>query len=87
MCWQTEIKTYLDLDIAQDCTNQDSRTFKLQKGEFKFCEALPIKNQTRPIEICKYVNSAEFESSPSLRKHLEFLSKTTRYERKTIITF
>ena len=38
MCWQTEIKTYLDLDIAQDCTNQDSRTFKLQKGEFKFSE-------------------------------------------------
>jgi len=39
-------KTYLDyvLDIAQDCINQDSRTLKLQKEEFKFCEARPIKN-------------------------------------------
>ena len=29
----------LDVDIAKDCTNEDSKTFKLQKGEFKFCEA------------------------------------------------
>ena len=82
-------KTCLDqvLDNAQDYTNQDSRAFKLQKGEFKFCEGLPIKNQTRPIENCKYVNSAKFKSSPSPRKHLEFLSNTTRYKKKTIITF
>ena len=26
-------------DIAQDCTYQVLRTFKLQKGEFKFSEA------------------------------------------------
>ena len=45
---KSRIKICLDqvLDIAQDCTNQDTRTFKMQKGEFKFWEARPIKNQT-----------------------------------------
>ena len=40
VCWQTEIKTCLDhvLDIVHDSTNQDSRTYKLQKGEVNFCE-------------------------------------------------
>ena len=47
------------LDFAQDCTSQDSRTFKLQKGEFKFCEAWPIKNRRK-------VNFADFKLGPSL---------------------
>ena len=40
VCWQTEIKTCLDhvLDIVHDSTNQDSRTYKLQKGEVNFSE-------------------------------------------------
>ena len=40
VCWQTEIKIYPDyvLDIAHDSTSKDSKTFKLQKGEFNFSE-------------------------------------------------
>ena len=39
-------KTCLDqvLDIAQDCSNQDSRTVKLQKEEANCYEARSIKN-------------------------------------------
>ena len=32
------------LDIVQDCSNQDSRTVKLQKEEASYCEARPIEN-------------------------------------------
>ena len=46
------------LDITQDCTNKDSRTFKLQKGEFKFCESWLIKNR-------REVNFADFKLGPS----------------------
>ena len=68
------------LDITQDCTNQDSRTFKLQKGEFKLCEA-------RPIENCSKSNSAEFKSGSSPRKRLRFQSNTYKYKRKILTTF
>ena len=68
------------LDIAQDCTNQDSRTFKLQKREFKFYKAQPIENR-------KKVNSANFKSGLSPRKHLGFQHNNARYKRKTLITF
>ena len=68
------------LDITQDCTNQDSRTFKLQKGEFKLCEA-------RPIENCSKSNSTEFKSSSNPRKHLRFQSNTYKYKRKILTTF
>ena len=37
------------LDIAQDCSSQDS-TVKLQKEEFRFYEARLIKRQVRPIK-------------------------------------
>ena len=60
------------LDIAQDCTNQDSRTFKLQKEEFKFCEARPIENYTRLNENHRKVNFADFKSGLSLQKRLGF---------------
>ena len=59
----------LVLDITQDCTSQDSRTFKLQKGEFKLCEAWPIKN-------CSKSNSTKFKSGSSPRKRLRFQSNT-----------
>ena len=43
--------TYLDfyfyvLDIAHDSTNQDSRTYKLQKREVNFSEVQPIENRS-----------------------------------------
>ena len=52
VCWQTEIKTCLNyvLDIAHDSTNQDSRTYKLQKGEVNFCEVRLIEIMLQPIE-------------------------------------
>ena len=45
-------KTCLDyvLDIAQVCTNQDSKIVKLQKEKFKIYEAWPIERKTQPIE-------------------------------------
>ena len=48
VCWQTEIKTclYYVLDIAHDSTNQDSRTYKLQKREVNFSEVQPIENRS-----------------------------------------
>ena len=82
LCWQTENKTYLDqvLDIAQDCTNQVSRTFKLQKGEFIFCEARLNKNQIGLIENRRKSDFADFELSPSP-------ANTSKYKRKTLTTF
>ena len=72
------------LDIAQDCLSQDSRTVKLQKKEFRFCEAQPIIRKVRPIEsrILQILNQVQ-----SLRKRLGFHSNTTRYKRKTLTTF
>ena len=54
------------LDIAQDFTNQDSRTFKFQKEELKFYEAQSIKNQTRPIKNHRKVNSVDFKPGSNL---------------------
>ena len=68
------------LNIAQDYTNQDSRTFKLQKGKFKF-------NEAQPIEKCRKVKYADFESRLSQQKRLGFQSNTARYKRKTLIMF
>ena len=70
----------LVLDITQDRTSQDSRTFKLQKGEFKLCEAWPIKN-------CSKSNSTKFKSGSSPRKRLRFQSNTYKYKRKILTTF
>ena len=39
------------LDIAQDCSSQDSRIAKLQKEEVSLCEARLIERKVRPIEI------------------------------------
>ena len=40
-------KTCLDqvLEIAQVCSSQGSRTAKLQKEEFRFCEVQPIERK------------------------------------------
>ena len=48
VCWQIETKTclYYVLDIAHDSTNQDSRTYKLQKREVNFSEVQPIENRS-----------------------------------------
>ena len=81
-------KTCLDLvlDITQDCTNQDSRAFKVQKGEFKFSETRLIENYIRPIENHSKSNSIEFKTGPR-RKRLGFQSNTSKYKRKTLTTF
>ena len=44
------------LDIAQVDTSQDSRTYKLQKGEFKIWRAQPIERDLQPIELRFYRN-------------------------------
>ena len=70
------------LDIAQINTSQDLRTYKLQKEEFKNCQAQPIKEKPRPIELRFYriLNKAQ---QPV--KCLGFESNTTRHKREIII--
>ena len=38
------------LDIAQDCSTQDSRIVKLQKEKVNFSETRPIERKARLIE-------------------------------------
>ena len=72
VCWQTEIKTYPNyvLNIAYDSTSQDSKTFKLQKGEFNFSEFRLIKIKHRPIKNRRHDFSVEFYFSPNTTKTL-----------------
>ena len=72
------------LDIAQDCSSQDSRIAKLQKEEVSLCEARLIERKVRPIEICNLQN---LNQAQSLRKRLEFQSNAIRYKRKILHTF
>ena len=65
------------LNIAQVCSSQVSRTVKLQKEEASYYEVWPIKNRVLQ----------NFKSRPSSQNCLGFQSNTTRYKRKTLITF
>ena len=74
------------LDIAQNCTNQDTRTFKLQKGEFKLCEAQPIENSTQPSENRRKVNSTPKPTKTFrvLIQHFYVYKKNSNYILKAI---
>ena len=45
------------LDIAQDVTSQNTKTYKLQKKEFKTCQVRPIE---RTDSTDRKTGSAEF---------------------------
>ena len=49
------------LEIVHDGSSQDSRTCKLQKEEFSFCEARPIERYVRLIEnrVLQILNKAQ----------------------------
>ena len=58
-CLNTDLRVYkVLLDFAEGVTSQNTRKFKLQKGEFKF-------NEIRPIKNCKHEISAEFYFNPN----------------------
>ena len=62
------------LDIAQVDPSQDSRIIRLQKEEFRNCNARPIKRQVRVIETRQILNQAR-----KLEKCLGFESNTVWY--------
>ena len=72
------------LDIAQDCSSQDSRTVKLQKEDFRFCEARLIERKVRPIKshFLQILNQVQ-----SLQKRVTFQFNTTRCKRKNLTKF
>ena len=78
VCWQIEIKTCLDyvLDIAYDSTNQDSKTYKLQKREVNFNEVQPIEIKLQLIENRSQDFSAEFYFNPNSTNMFRVLSET-----------
>ena len=57
---------YVLLDNAQGDSSQDSRTYKLQKEEFRICLVKPIERQARFIEsrICKILIKPKQQRKP-----------------------
>ena len=73
VCWQTKVKTCLDhvLDITHDSTNQDSRTYKLQKREVNFSKVRPTKIKLQLIENRSQNFSVEFYFSLNTTKNVQ----------------
>ena len=91
VCCQTEYKNmsstkYLRLrsvlDFAHVNASQNSRTYKLQKEEFKIWRTWPIEKGLWLIELrfYKFLNQAQ-----QLAKHLGFEFNIARYKKKTLI--